>query len=315
MGKDKRFEIVAIAEPNQQVRDAARADPHLAKSRALGTLAEALDAVPADAVVICTPTKTHAELCRQAFAAGRHVLVEKGMTHDWEDAKKLVQEAHDARVKFCVAQNYRYGAGERAIGKMINDPSHPHHPGKVMIAEYLHHRYRPEPRTLNYPFAMVWDMGCHHLDSLIAWLGPVKAVTAKSSNPPWSPYEHDADLHATLEFESGCVCQYAITHAATISRWSVLLQGEQGALTIYDHPHVRFHPKPKAFLGSSDAVHCDVPKLPPTEQGVTDDFFRYLDDDVEPGISGRNNLRTLAACELLVRSAKAQRPVAAVELG
>ena len=34
----------------------------------------------------------------------------------------------------------------------------------------------------------------------------------------------------------------------------------------------------------------------------------------EPGISGRNNLQTLAVCEMLVRSARERRPVERAEL-
>ncbi|MDE2839927.1 MAG: Gfo/Idh/MocA family oxidoreductase, partial [Chloroflexota bacterium] len=36
-------------------------------------LEKALATVPADAVVICTPTAFHAPLARQAFQAGKHV--------------------------------------------------------------------------------------------------------------------------------------------------------------------------------------------------------------------------------------------------
>ena len=46
-----------------------------------------------------------------------------------------------------------------------------------------------------------------------------------------------------------------------------------------------------------------------SEQGVIDDLYRYIVDDIEPGISGRNNLEILRACEMLCRSSQEQRTV------
>lgn len=314
MGTDPHYQPVALVDINPDFIARAQAMLKLPDSRAFADLNTALEQVEADAVVICTPTSTHAELCQIAFAAGKHVLVEKGMTHDYAQAQVLVRQAEAAGVKFCVAQNYRYGAAEQAITRLLNDPSHPHHPGRVQIADYVHHRYRPQPRTLNYPYAMVWDMGCHHVDSLSCWLGPVRRVTALSSNPAWSAYSHDADIHAILEYESGAVCNYVLTHAATVSLWHVMLQGDRGALRTYDVPGVQFYPKPATQLGSSQPVQCDLPASPRSEQAVADEFRRYILEGREPGISGRNNLNTLAVCEMLVRSASQRRAVERSEL-
>jgi predicted dehydrogenase len=314
MGADPKFKPVAVVDMNPAFLADARAALKLPESAAFSDAATAFHSVDADAVVICTPTRTHASLARQAFEARKHVLVEKGMTMLWDEAKALVAEADAASVKFCVAQNYRYGSGERFIKRAIDDASHPHHPGAVKIAEYVHHRYRPEPRTLDYPFAMVWDMSCHHVDSLSNWLGPPTRVTAKTFNPPWSKYAHDANITATIEYASGAVCAYTLTHSATISDWHVILQGERGALRTYDVKGVQFYPRPDAQLAGSPPVACDVPPGPKTEQGVADDFHRYITDGTEPGISGRQNLNTLAVCEMLVRSATLGRPVTRDEL-
>ena len=46
-----------------------------------------------DAVVICTPSHTHYGLASMALAAGKHVLVEKPLTHSVETAERLVEQA------------------------------------------------------------------------------------------------------------------------------------------------------------------------------------------------------------------------------
>jgi len=314
LGADPKFAPVALVDPNEGFL--RRAGEHLSLPAAaqFKDLETALREVPADAVVICTPTRTHAPLARQAFAAGKHVLVEKGMTLDWNEANALVRKAEEAGVKFCVAQNYRYHAVEQAISGVLAESGHEHSPGTVAIADLIHHRYRPEPRTLNYPFAMVWDMSCHHVDLLTCWLGPARRVTAVASNPPWSHYEHDADIAAVIEYEGGAVCHYVLTHAATVSDYRLVLQGERGALRAFDVARLQFYPCPTQQLGSSPPQEVAVPPRPRSEQGVADDFYRYIAEGAEPGISGRNNLHTLAVCEMLVRSASENRPVERTEL-
>jgi predicted dehydrogenase len=314
LGSDPKWQPVALVDMNEGFLHKAQAQLGLPDEVLFNDLSAALATVECDAVIICTPTRTHAPLSRLAFKAGKHVLVEKGMTLDWEEAKALVREAEESNVGFCVAQNYRYNATEQAISTLLANPDHPHYPGNVAIVDLIHHRYRPEPRTLNYPFAMVWDMSCHHVDLLNAWLGAARRVTAVSSNPPWSNYEHDADIAAVIEFESGAVCHYVLTHAATFADYRLVLQGGRGALRAYDVPGLQFSGLPQHQLGEAAPVDCEVPARPRSEQGVADDFYRHIVEGVEPGISGRNNLKTLAVCEMLVRSAREHRPIEIAEL-
>jgi len=314
MGADPKFQPVALVDINHDFLAQAQARLKLPDTALFSDLEAALSAVEADAAVICTPTVTHASLARVAFAHGKHVLVEKGMTMDWAEANALVREAEQANVKFCVAQNYRYFANMAAVKRLLDDRDHLHHPGAVEIVDFVHHRYRPEPRTLNYPYAMVWDMSCHHVDLLAFWLGAARRVTALSYNTSWSQYEHDANIAAIVEYAEGAVCHYVLTHSATLSDWRIILQGERGALRTGDVPGVQFYPRPNGQLGSSWPLVCEEPQLPASEQGVADAFHRYIAAGVEPGISGRNNLQTLAVCEMLVRSARERRPVERAEL-
>ena len=50
-----------------------------------------------DAVAIATPISTHRALCEQAFAAGKHVLVEKPLAGTVEDGEAILRAARAAR--------------------------------------------------------------------------------------------------------------------------------------------------------------------------------------------------------------------------
>src|SRR3954447_24746129 len=108
LGADPRFRSVALVDVVPDNLAQARSITGLPEDACFTSVERALDAVDADALVICTPTATHAAFCRAGFVRGKHVLVEKGMTLDWQEANALVADARTAGVRFCVSQNYRY---------------------------------------------------------------------------------------------------------------------------------------------------------------------------------------------------------------
>lgn len=318
LDNDPRFEPVALVDVNQEFLAKAREQLGLPEAACFQDAEQAIRSVDCDAVVICSPTTTHARFCRLGFAHGKHVLVEKGMTMDWEEAKALVREADQAGVKFCVSQNYRYKALVQALKNILNDPEHPHNPGQLGMIDCLQHRYRPDPRTLTFPFSMIWDMAVHHFDNLIYLKGPVKRVRATSFSTPWSRYNHQANINAFLEFEDGTPCNFLLTHDGRFSEQRLIIQGERGALFyggMAGSPvPLNFYALPDRRLRTGPMEVCEVSELPRDTQLVIDAWHEYITRDVEPGISGRGNLETLAACEMTCRSATEGRPVEREEL-
>ncbi len=59
---------------------------------------DALDGEPFEAVVITTPTFTHADLAVAAAQAGKHILLEKPMALDLAECDRILQAAEDHRV-------------------------------------------------------------------------------------------------------------------------------------------------------------------------------------------------------------------------
>jgi len=312
LSADPRFTPVALVDVVAENLARARERSGLPESACFGDVDEAIAKVAADALVICTPTRTHARFCRAGFAAGKPVLVEKGMTLDWTEANALVREAEEAGVRFCVSQNYRYNGEMRTLQSALETGRY----GVPHLVDLIHHRHRPEPRTLNYPGAMVWDMACHHFDNLIFLFGPVARATAVTHGAPWSPYPYDAGVTAVLEFASGPVCTYELTHQATVPDYRFILQSEQGALRTTGDGW-EWLPRGERRQFAPAGPPESVPSAPPlrSEQGVIDAWYRYIREGTEPGISGRNNLETLAACEMVLQAAQQRRTVDRVELG
>ncbi len=303
---DPRFQPAALVDVAPDLLAEARAVTGLPESASFGQLDEALATAAADAVIICTPTMYHAPLARLAIQAGAHVLVEKGMTTNWQDAVDLVDRAERAGVRLCVSQNYRYRPEIVTLHAALASGEY----GAPHLIDLVHHRFRPTPRTLDYHNAMVWDMSVHHLDNLVYCFGPVAEVTARSFSTPWSQYSHDAGISGIIQFAAGPVATYAMSHIASFNDYRFVVQSAAGVLA-WDGSDWQWQATPTADFGRADPPR-PVPHAPAparSEQGVIDGFYEFIANGLEPGISGRNNLEILRACEMLCRANQEQRTV------
>ncbi|MDB5326729.1 MAG: hypothetical protein JWM57_2298 [Phycisphaerales bacterium] len=301
------FASHALCDVSDAALESAREKTGLPTSAVFKDVKTAMRDGGADVAIACVPTMLHVPMAKLALDAGLPILIEKGMAPDWASAQDLANTTRQKQGKVAVAQNYRYFGVERTTWHAVNDQTSPYYLGPVHLVQYNQNRVRPEVRTLNYPFASVWDMSCHHFDNLLSWFGPMKEMTAQSWKATWSPYEHDNNTMAHIAFENGTTCQYLHTHDAARSTLDVQLHGERGAL-IRTGDTLTFNQRPLEQFGLRDIV--DVKHVEAHgESDLLRDFYAYVVDDIEPGVSVFKNLETMAACEMMVRSITGHRTV------
>lgn len=68
-----------------------------------------------DAVSVCTPNYVHLQPTLDAFAAGKHVLCEKPMAINADEAKKMLAAANAAGKKLQIGYNMRFGSAPQAV--------------------------------------------------------------------------------------------------------------------------------------------------------------------------------------------------------
>jgi predicted dehydrogenase len=88
----ERFDLVGLAEPSATVRDSLKQLYSL--EAAYADYRQLLDGTRLDAIVICSPAQTHAEVTLAALDLGLHVFVEKPMCITLADADRII-EARD----------------------------------------------------------------------------------------------------------------------------------------------------------------------------------------------------------------------------
>jgi predicted dehydrogenase len=93
---DERFELAALAEPSEAVRE--RLARRYAIPSAYADRRELLEREQLDALIVCSPNATHAAVVLEALDAGLHVFVEKPLCITIGDADRIVA-ARDAAGK------------------------------------------------------------------------------------------------------------------------------------------------------------------------------------------------------------------------
>lgn len=124
-GRISAAHIAAIRAQPQTARLVAVIDSDLVRARqiaarepnvvAFDQLAAALRQDDIDAVLICTPNELHTDHALQALAAGRHVLVEKPMAENVNDARRMANAAAKASLVLALGHTFRHSAAVRYL--------------------------------------------------------------------------------------------------------------------------------------------------------------------------------------------------------
>ncbi|MCC7021265.1 MAG: Gfo/Idh/MocA family oxidoreductase [Thermomicrobiales bacterium] len=110
------FRLVAVVEPRA---DIVAALPRIVDAPVFATLAEALDRVAIDAVVIATPRESHPALIAKAAAAGKPILAEKPLAATVAEARPAVDAAREAGAPLLMGYMRRYEADSLKALRLI----------------------------------------------------------------------------------------------------------------------------------------------------------------------------------------------------
>jgi predicted dehydrogenase len=117
-----RVQVVAIADPRADRRDALADQLGVAAGGLFGDWREvAARQRLADAVIVTTPDREHAEAAIRFAELGYHVLLEKPMAPTWAECVGVVEAAEQAGVILAVCHVMRYTAYTEAVRQVVAD--------------------------------------------------------------------------------------------------------------------------------------------------------------------------------------------------
>ncbi len=172
-----RAAVLAVAEPSPARRARLAAEHGITPENAVTDWTElAGRGRLADAVLICTQDRMHAEPAEAFAALGYHILLEKPMAPDEAGCRRIVAAVEKAGVMLAVGHVMRYTAYTRAV-KQIADSGQL---GDIMSVQHLepvgfwhqaHSYVRGNWRRSDLATSMLMAKSCHDLDWLQYILG------------------------------------------------------------------------------------------------------------------------------------------------
>lgn len=179
-----------------------------------------------DAVAICTPPSTHAELAIRSFQAGRHVLCEKPMALVPDDARAMVAAAEDAQRHLSVSHNFLFSRAMRKADALLGaDPQL-----KYVAAVQFSSRLRRLPSWYEaLPGGLMVDESPHMLYTLQHLLGKLELEHVRAR---WSAGRSTPDsLEVLLAGERG-PAQLTMVFDAPVSEWQVVVADAHQVVSI-----------------------------------------------------------------------------------
>lgn len=303
--RDKPWhELIAAVDVNGDALARTASENNLPLSALYSDLAAALDEVAADVVMINTPSELHAQGAEAVLRAGLTPLVAKPMSNDFNDAVALTRLAAEKGIKLGVAQQMRYRRHYLSVAEFVASGAL----GEVEQIYFFSAKPRHQPRNLeHFEQPVLWDMSCHHLDSLFSILPDLvpEALICDGFRPSWTVYDSDCMINGLLRFQGGARMLYHAGYSTQASCYELRLEGTKGVLRCRgihmsnDTMAYEFAERGEAF----QPIDLDRGRPPTQPWSLFFDQWRdWLTGGDEGHFSGRNNLKALATIDAAIQS-------------
>ena len=183
-----------------------------------------------EAVLLVTPNFTHAEQAVACAERGKHVFVEKPIADALEDGRVLQEACEAAGVTLLVGHGLRRLGAARAVERLLADGAL----GRVVLAEAnFSLTGTPKPGTWRFrretcPGGPLLQLGVHHADTLLHWLGPAARVQGSFARVVTEAEIDDVGV-ALVGHESGARSIISSSYVSP-KTYSLRLMGSDGVL-------------------------------------------------------------------------------------
>lgn len=279
-------------------------------------VAEALDRVLADpaldAVVIAAPTRSHRDLAGRALEAGKHVLVEKPMADNVEDADALCQLASRSGRVLLVGHVFLYNEAARHAKQVLVRGEL----GRIYYIAMLRTNLGPIRIDVN----AAWDLAAHDISLASYWLESAP-LTVSATGGAWINAGIEDAVFATLRYPDDVLVNLHASWLHPRKSREITVVGDKRMLTfddtspqeplrIYDK-HVKSERSSPHFVDSFESFRMSVadgsitiPAVPMSEplRNECEHFLDCILDGAEPISGPEEGLAVVRSLEALSRS-------------
>jgi len=274
-----------------------------------------------EAVVVCTPPHLHAEIAIAAMTRGKHVLCEKPLARNVDEARAMVRAARESGVRLKCGFNLRHHPGIRQARRWYED-------GAIGEIDWIRCRYgiggRPgydqdwRARADISGGGQLMDQGVHLLDLCRWFLGDFAEVSGMAATRFWDIAPLEDNAFALLRTAGD---QVASLHASW-TQWKPLfsfeVSGHDGYLLVEGLGGA--YGTERAILGRRDFAapfREEVVEFRGEDRSWDEewrDFATAIQEGREPLASGEDGLAALELAHAIYASARSGKTVAPTAL-
>ena len=266
-----------------------------------------------DAVILLTPPDTHLELAQQAFAHGKHLLIEKPLDVTLERAAAIVAAAEAADLRLGTVLQHRFRSGALRLAEILEQEAL----GSIQAASLIvpwwrAQNYYDEPGrgTLRRDGGgVLMTQAIHSLDLFRALLGPIEVQAAHACTTAVHTMETEDLVSALLRLRNGATGTLMATTAffpGHPERIEVI--GEFGsaqlvgsALSVHWMNGIEEHVAASAQTGSGAAA---MNFSHDAHKSLIADFCHAVEYGRAPQVSGHDALATQQLIQELLSKAR-----------
>ncbi|MCQ4162993.1 inositol 2-dehydrogenase [Roseomonas sp. GC11] len=299
-----RARLAGVSDPDQAAAQAL--------AEACGARAIPLDeAFTADAVLIGSPTPTHADYIERAAAAGKAVFCEKPVDLSAARVRACLEAVARAGVPLMVGFNRRFDPSFASLRRRLAS-------GEIGALEMLSITSRdPAPPPASYVAqsgGLFRDMMIHDLDMARFLLGeePVEVYAAGSAlvDPAIGAAGDVDSALVVLKTRSGKLCQISNSRRATYGYdQRIEAHGALGLLRAANMTATTVESAGPAGFTSEPALPFFLERYAAAYQAELDAFIALVRDGVAGAPNGEDGLRALLLADAATESAFSGKPV------
>lgn len=191
-----------------------------------------------DFIDICTPPNTHKSIIQKASKKNLHILCEKPLSADFNDAQKIKKILDSRDLVFLPCHQYHFSPSWQAIRDVIQKEKI----GKIHFAQAEVFRISANPGNANWNPAwrteknksgggILIDHGAHLMYLFISIFGKPVKISATVKKLFHKNYEVEDTACVIMEFQN-CLVEFLLTWAGHSRKISYKFLGDNGELLI-----------------------------------------------------------------------------------
>jgi myo-inositol 2-dehydrogenase/D-chiro-inositol 1-dehydrogenase len=270
-------------------------------------LDQALADASVDAVLICTPPRTHAAIIERAARAGKAIFCEKPVDLDIARVDACARTLAETRAPFHVGFNRRYDPSHRALHDAMRN-------GEIGRAEMLVLSSRdPEIAPPSYvaamPYGIFYDTIIHDFDA-VRWLtsdepAEIFARTAVMQDVTANPHRDPDTAMVMLTMRSGTLVHINASFGAVYGYdQRIEAFGARGMLVSRNHQPTRLERYDATGIRQDPLLRFFVERYAESYVRELDDFIDAVATGRAPSVTLEDGRRALALADAAVASAK-----------